>query len=133
MNAQELLMATIADVLGEDVPVYATRGEQTDAPTGRALPSVVWVSLGGEELPELLDAPGERLSERFEVRTRSKTCEGAQTMAADIIGDICGDVRSGLFGTSRLLGVTADFDEPDNPDQQRGKFFEHVIEVEISQ
>ena len=43
------------------------------------------------------------------------------------------DILAALVCTSRLLGVTADFDEPDNADQQRGKFFEHVIEVEISQ
>ena len=53
MNAQELLVSTIAGTLN-GVPVYAVRGEQTDDPTGRALPSVVWVAGGGAELPDTL-------------------------------------------------------------------------------
>ena len=75
--------------------------------------------------PELIDCPFYTGSKRFEVRLRSQECEGAQAMAIDVL--------EALGDTGRLLAVTADYDEPDNADQQRGKYFERVIEVEISE
>ena len=45
---------------------------------------------------------------------------------------MAGDIVAALTDTSRLLAVTGDFDEPDDPSQKRGRYFSHVIEVTIA-
>ena len=50
MTPQALLVSTIKDTLGDDVPVDAVRGEQTDDPQGRPKAWVIWVALGSADL-----------------------------------------------------------------------------------
>lgn len=127
-NALVLALASLVDAEPEDgavlAPRYWTRAPQTDDPTGIRLPAVIWQTLGAAGPRDLIDDPSEAFATAFEIECRSPTPDGAAAMAAAVLAE--------LRETSRLAAVTADYDEPDDASQQRGKYFSRVLEVAIA-
>ena len=107
-------------LLAQDVePIRASR-QSTDV-GGVRLPSVIW-RLDGDQRVDSSDGPSYPHIKFFEVECRSKTCDGAQAMAQDILDAIF----------PRLSHVLADYDEPDDPSQKRGEYYSHILEVGLT-
>ena len=114
----ENLQAMIESML-PGVPVHAVRFP--DAATARG-PSILWRTMATDR-PDTIDVAASG-SPVVEFECRAPTCPGAQNIAADILDRL---QRAG-----RLNRVLDQYDEPDDASQQRGKYFSHILRIELA-
>ena len=121
MKAQAFLM-DILDSLGlEAGSINPVRSPQGIEEGGVKLPSVVW-RLDGDQHEDSLDGPAHPHIRFFEIECRAIECPYAQNLAQRILDGL----------RPRLALLLADFDEPDDPSQQRGKYYSHILEVGLN-
>ena len=119
MTVAEYLPAALAAATG-DVPVRAVRFENERESSG---PSVMYRKIGRAGGVPMFDIQTGGGVQAFEIECHAPTCEGAQQMAADILERLQRD--------GRLNAINQQYDEPDDPSQERGRYFSHIVEVEI--
>ena len=117
------------------VPVWRTRepdsGGKRSAPPfpegvsdyGATKPAVIWRhDLSRRD--NSLNGPSSPIYQLFEIECRSDTALGANNMAEDILYRFEVD--------NRLLILMADYDEHDDPSQQKSKYYSHILEVGLA-
>ena len=118
MNAAaEFLVDQLKASLGRD-DVYAVRQpRQADSETGVILPSIIWRE-DAREHTDLMSGPADAHVVFFELAIRSGSHAGAVNIATDL--------KHRLGASGRLTHLLADYDEPDDASQKRGKYFSRI-------
>ena len=121
MTAQEFLVGVLEGVLdGDSVsPVRARQGLEAG---GVKLPAIIW-RLDGDQHEDSVDGPAFPHTRFFEIECRAIDCPSSQNIANAVLEQL----------QPRLVVLVADYDEPDDPSQQKGEYYSHILEVGLSE
>ena len=121
MTAQEFLVGVLEGVLDGD-SVSAVRARQGLEAGGVKLPAIIW-RLSGDQHETSMDGPAFPHARFFEIECRAIDCPSAQNLAKTVLDNL----------SPRLEWTLADHDEPDDPSQQKGEYYSHILEVGLSE
>ena len=124
-NAGKFLVDNIEKVI-ETERVHQTRGPQAAETGGVQLPSIIWRYRDDDPSiahDTVVDGITDSILRYFNIECRAATAMAAFVLSNDVLLQI----------ESRLAEKLADYDEPDNIDQQEGGYYAHILEVGISE
>ena len=122
MTSEEFLVATIDEVTGNPA-VSSIRAKQTSEASGVKTPSIIW-RMDGQRNESGLDGSALPHMRFYEIECRGSSGSAARALA--------GLVLDGLRGPHLGLELAA-YDEPDDPSQQKGNYFSHILEVGLNE
>ena len=122
MTSEEFLVAAL-DAIAGNPAMSSIRAPQTAEAGGVKTPSIVW-RMDGQRNESGLDGPAYPHMRFYEIECRGNSGSAARALAKLVL--------EGLQGPHLGL-VLAAYDEPDDPSQQKGNYFSHILEVGLNE